>query len=155
MLFACHRSQISGSVLCSLMVHSFIPQHINVSCIQYNSLLGLCRKIVFAVITHFLRDNKVDRIKQTTLLKFVAVFNRNQIRNDISCELSGRWFIWNIKVYFLPEIPCACLKLLVVRNLNNFLHRPTMQDAHIFSINTVKSWLFEVPGTAGILSNNR
>ena len=28
MLFACHRSQISGSVLCSL-VNSFIPQHIN------------------------------------------------------------------------------------------------------------------------------
>ena len=39
-----------------------------------NSLLGLCRKIVLAVITHFLRDNKADRIKQTTLLKFVAVF---------------------------------------------------------------------------------
>ena len=40
--------------------------------------------------------------------------NRNQIRNDISCELSaGRWFIWNIKVFFLPEIPCACLKLLL------------------------------------------
>ena len=39
-----------------------------------NSLLGLCRKIVLAEITRFLWDNKVDRIKQTTLLKFVAVF---------------------------------------------------------------------------------
>ena len=84
MLLACHRSQISGSVLCSL-VHSFIPQHINVPCIQYNSLLGLCRKIVFAVITHFLGDNKADRIRQTTLL----LFFRNQIRNDISCKLSA------------------------------------------------------------------
>ena len=36
---------------------------------QINSLLGLCRKIVLAVITHFLLDNKADRIKQTTLLK--------------------------------------------------------------------------------------
>ena len=39
-----------------------------------NSLLGLCRKIVFAVITHFFWDNKADRIKQTTLLKFVVAF---------------------------------------------------------------------------------
>ena len=40
-----------------------------------NSLLCLCRKIVLAVISHIslIRDN-ADRIKQTPLLKFVAVF---------------------------------------------------------------------------------
>ena len=54
------------------------------------SLLGLCRKIVLAVISHIslIQDN-ADRIKQTPLLKSVSVFNRNQIRNDISCELSA------------------------------------------------------------------
>ena len=64
---------ISGSVLCSLL-HSL-------NCLVYTLFLskytyhvsGLRRKIVLAVITHFLRDNKADRIKQTTLLKFVAV----------------------------------------------------------------------------------
>ena len=40
-----------------------------------NSHLGLCRKIVLAVISHIslIRDN-ADRIKQTSLLKSVAVF---------------------------------------------------------------------------------
>ena len=40
-----------------------------------NSLLGLCRKIVLAVISHIslIRDN-ADHIKQTPLLKFVAGF---------------------------------------------------------------------------------
>ena len=40
-----------------------------------NSLLGLCRKIVLAVISHIslIRDN-ADRNQQTPLLKFVVVF---------------------------------------------------------------------------------
>ena len=67
-----------------------------------NSLLGMCRKIVLAVISH----TSCGIIKMTVLNKqHLLSFNRNQIRNDISCELSdGRRLICNIKVYFLPEI---------------------------------------------------
>ena len=61
-------------MLCSL-VHSFncLAAAYKRNIYPINSLLGLCRKIVLAVITHLLRDNKADRIKQTTLLKFDAV----------------------------------------------------------------------------------
>ena len=60
---------------CTVLTASYIPYSAAYKRIMYpiNSLLGLCRKIVLAVITHFLRENKADRIKQTTLLKFVAV----------------------------------------------------------------------------------
>ena len=59
---------------CTVLTASYIPYSAAYKHIMYpiNSLLGLCRKIVLAIITHFLRDNKADRIKQTTLLKFVA-----------------------------------------------------------------------------------
>ena len=59
-------------------------------------------------LTVIIRDNKADPICLST--KTDNIFKdcnclRNQIRNDISCELSdGRLFISNINVYFLPEI---------------------------------------------------
>ena len=52
------------------------------------------------MLTVITSDNKADHKKKQTTFCL-----RNQIRNDISCELSdGRRSICNIKVYFLPEI---------------------------------------------------
>ena len=94
LLLACHRSQISGSVLGSLNLHVYIPQHITLSCI-----LCVERPRSFTVLALFSCPQKTDSTFK------VCCCPRNQIRNDISCEFSaGRWLIWNIKVYFLPEI---------------------------------------------------
>ena len=96
--------RVSGCGMCSL-VHSFnclvyspaynlIPQHITLSCIQC-----LCRR------NHAFLMRYYSPVHRTNNTFKVCCCLRNRIRNDISCELSaGRWFIWNIKVYFLPEI---------------------------------------------------
>ena len=51
---------------CTVLFRSILTYHVS------NKFSpGLCRKIMLTVqvITHFLRDNKADRIKQTTLFK--------------------------------------------------------------------------------------
>ena len=43
---------------------------------------------------------------------------RNQIRNDISCEQSfGRWFICNIKFYYLPNIHECTVQFVLINIL--------------------------------------
>ena len=62
----------------------------------------MCRKIFHRLLltVSTRRDNQADHKKNRQ-----HFCPRNQIRDDISCELSnGRRFMCNIKVYFLPEI---------------------------------------------------
>ena len=51
----------------------------------------------------------------------------------IHMKYQGIFSSWNTMRMFEITSERQC----VVRNLINFLHRPTMQDAHIFRINTV------------------
>ena len=88
------------------LISTYIPQHITLSCVlcvEIKTTFFHFAHISYAII-------KADPIwfacpQKTDSTFKVCCCPRNQIRNDISCELSAdRWFIWNIKVYFLPEI---------------------------------------------------